>query len=587
MYAGTACAEAHQSLESTSTNASNDSSQPDMNQANGMSAIALESAPPGEVHCADAELAPILGHRGHNSWVQSDAATLVANTGTSLFGLPSENAPNNRTILAATCNSGVRNDARLAIEPLAIDEVLREAEPYNVQYSLVDPSYTDGGGVNAGDDAGSMCVPDNEDDIDVTGDQNSEEDFDDFDSVVQMPEEDSQMLMRRSSRTRSTSKRGFTATWIDKDDSGNYDPKANRQRRKAKRARKGALGRSRSKARSEEAKDVEAARTLQVAERSIITHESNFDNSLATLTLTSEEGIESLSLSVPQATQESKQWRRSQREAETPRRHLQGSMGSVNLPLDFKNTPMPRSSTVRRSTHTEHDQSLQTVAFVPSCYPDKQNHAPTGVERTIVTSFSHPMGFNCDDEEPRRPCHFCIQPGLQILGFGKKETSIIDFDDSTGFVEVAGGHRQNFIEPTRLCIQCTTARLSITMCEAHTMTPIPQPKYTAVHQEWLLRKLYEEILEEGDIDAFCSLCTSIATMECSAAQEESQDGCGLKLCDRCSVLLVGQHEGDLAEMLVRSVKTPSRTHGIDFRADVELLMRGGSLMRYLAHLSRQ
>lgn len=222
---------------------------------------------------------------------------------------------------------------------------------------------------------------------------------------------------------------------------------------------------------------------------------------------------------------------------------------------------------------------------VPSCDGGCSVGGPQGTERTIITSFSHPISFNCDDEKPYKECHLCAHPALRIVGFGKKRASVIDFDDSSGFVEFSGGHRADHVEPTTLCTECTTSRMAVLMCGTHQMTSIPDTKYTSQDEEMALNDLLDGKLESVDIGAFCSICPSLATLQCSARQEDGPNGCGLKLCDRCTAALVGGYDGNLGKMMAREMAADVDGEGFGFRADADFLRPDGVLVRYLKQLN--
>ncbi|CZT17258.1 uncharacterized protein RCC_03091 [Ramularia collo-cygni] len=220
------------------------------------------------------------------------------------------------------------------------------------------------------------------------------------------------------------------------------------------------------------------------------------------------------------------------------------------------------------------------------CNKERHIDGPRRTVRTITTSFSHPMSFNCDDETSSKPCHLCEQPALRFVGFGKVEASVIDYDDNSGFVEIDGGHRSTFVEPTALCTGCTTAGLSIIMCNMHQISPIPNINYTTQAEEKALSDVLEGNLKETDLGAFCSICPGLATLQCTADQEDGPTGCGLKLCGRCTATLVGRYDGSLGDMLAHETGVATEDDPLGFRADVELLKTDGVLMRYLMCLSK-
>lgn len=98
-----------------------------------------------------------------------------------------------------------------------------------------------------------------------------------------------------------------------------------------------------------------------------------------------------------------------------------------------------------------------------------------GTPRTITTSFSHPIKFNSDG---RDPCMFCLDDVFPIFGMGSKEVEVIEWHDGRGLEEIKGGHRGEGVESTRMCLTCTTDRLSIVLCAKHELRPL-EGEYTS------------------------------------------------------------------------------------------------------------
>lgn len=87
-----------------------------------------------------------------------------------------------------------------------------------------------------------------------------------------------------------------------------------------------------------------------------------------------------------------------------------------------------------------------------------------GTMQTICTKFAHPIQFNFEGSEP---CHFCSDIRFAMFGLGAKEVEVVVWNDGRGLEEISGGHRGEGIESTRMCVACTTQRLSVVMCVKH------------------------------------------------------------------------------------------------------------------------
>ncbi|KXT12765.1 hypothetical protein AC579_669 [Pseudocercospora musae] len=218
---------------------------------------------------------------------------------------------------------------------------------------------------------------------------------------------------------------------------------------------------------------------------------------------------------------------------------------------------------------------------------------------TILTSFSHPFIFNCDDDSQRLrssttpkdegdSCHFCTEPSLPFFGLGQIETQVIDYPDSPGFVEMGAGYRSRGIENTRLCVVCTLRRMCVVMCDKHTMRPIADlAAFSLTSQEAAEEELLEGKLTSDDAEQFCSVCTRLATHECAAETGEETPGCGLRLCQTCSVTLERKHHGSLKSMLERNSVQDTGAQQSLVRADCELLREDGALFKHLRHTITQ
>ncbi|GAB1736134.1 hypothetical protein NU219Hw_g6184t1 [Hortaea werneckii] len=211
-------------------------------------------------------------------------------------------------------------------------------------------------------------------------------------------------------------------------------------------------------------------------------------------------------------------------------------------------------------------------------------HSSQGATKKIVSTFSHPIQFNAEDVSGSTPCSFCERTSFQIIGLEAKQYDVVDLQDGRGFDEVGGGHREDGVEPTRVCTACTMRRLLIIMCEKHQMRLISGLSPETLDVEGAINSLFSGALRQQD--RWCSVCPSLASYECKAASSvdlvgHECQGCGLSLCETCMLSLADQHKGDMQQMLSVLKDEPSEERPLGLRADWNLLKQDGLLMRYV------
>ncbi|KAK3709356.1 hypothetical protein LTR37_010917 [Vermiconidia calcicola] len=198
---------------------------------------------------------------------------------------------------------------------------------------------------------------------------------------------------------------------------------------------------------------------------------------------------------------------------------------------------------------------------------------------SIITKFCHPIAFNHEDNiGDQEPCHFCAEAAYPIFGLGTKEVQVIEAEDGKGFEEISGGHQDDGVENTKICSLCTLARLQIVMCEQHEMKPIAGKERDLLDMNTALTELLS-----GSPKAdrkWCSICPSLAQYECCTPSNGCQ-GCGLLLCEICTVALAGLYDGDLQNMLPELKDEPTKEKMFGLRADYELLRQDGLLMKFI------
>ncbi|RMZ29689.1 hypothetical protein D0859_06217 [Hortaea werneckii] len=214
---------------------------------------------------------------------------------------------------------------------------------------------------------------------------------------------------------------------------------------------------------------------------------------------------------------------------------------------------------------------------------EDSRNTSSGATKTIVSRFSHPIQFNAEDATGSMSCSFCEHTSFQIIGLEAEEYDVIEWRDGRGYDEIGGGHRDDGVEPTRVCTACTMRRLLIIMCESHKMRLMPGLNPETMDVEGAISSLFSGELRQQD--RWCSVCPSLASYECEAASSVDLlghvcQGCGLSLCETC-MNLADKHRGDLQQMLSVLKDEPSDERPLGLRADWSLLKQDGLLMRYV------
>lgn len=353
----------HQVLESSPANVSNDSSQPDMTDMFDMASPTWDNPFPGAVDHTDIDavvedLAQVLGGRsemsvsyGHLVDGPQDRVDVTYETlqsgmflPVSIFGGSSDNASDGKADFTSPGDTVGHKTGSVA-QDVARGYTPMELEQCDTTYTPALPGHACSADDSPGDDAHGACEGTANSDDDVVAPDDLEEGVDDLDYIFQTLEDgdlDGQGLTKRKLRPKDTNtKRKFTSTWIDKDDSGNYDPKGERKLRKVKRARKNAFSCRQSRAASEASDDDEGSQSGMLIDQNASDECPGTNELMVVLSFTSEEGIEAFqnqlaSLVAQKATQRRSRKTRKRREA------VARQQGPIVVPNDFKNKPIAR-----------------------------------------------------------------------------------------------------------------------------------------------------------------------------------------------------------------------------------------------------
>ncbi|KAK5175200.1 uncharacterized protein LTR77_000337 [Saxophila tyrrhenica] len=241
----------------------------------------------------------------------------------------------------------------------------------------------------------------------------------------------------------------------------------------------------------------------------------------------------------------------------------------------------PSSSKRKRVAAEESDSAVDVQSSTPKTIvrpaPLGPGTAAHGITKTITTKLCHPIKFNhVDGAGGSKPCHFCDEPSLAILGLGAKEVEVIEWQDGRGLEEVQGGHAGDRVDNTRICPSCTVERMSTIVCREHKLALLPEAT-----DVYATNTALAELLS-GDCQAstkWCSICPSLAEYQCATVSDGCR--CGLRLCANDMTLLVGMYDGDLQKMLAEIKDEPSEARIFGLKADYELLKHDGLLMKYV------
>ncbi|KAI7199341.1 hypothetical protein KC316_g3330 [Hortaea werneckii] len=392
---------------------------------------------------------------------------------------------------------------------------------------------------------------------------------------------DERQIQKRKLRPQ-TSRAGFMSTWIDHDETGNYDPNEELRQRRAR------IWRRRPRTHSEE--DEHVSPGSKEDENTIKTALLSVANSLEVkLHFASNAGKSAFRDHVKRSSaaprQEPQDFARGKRLRDCGRdRFTHQDAGKAN-----NDSVTMRQQTVK--PHTAAAARKRKAGTKPadenSAVKQQKNSAtgnPHGATKRIVSRFSHPIQFNAEDANGSTPCSFCEHTSFQIIGLEAKEHDVIEWQDGRGYNEIGGGHREDGVEPTRVCTACTMRRLLIIMCEKHQMRLIPGLSPETMDVEGAINSLFSGALRQQD--RWCSVCPSLASYECKATSSvdllgHECQGCGLSLCETCMLNPADRYKGDLQQMLSVLKDEPSHERPLGLRADWNLLKQDGLLMRHV------
>lgn len=362
-----------QLLDSSPLNTSNDSSPPDMTEINEMSDGTWDDTLLHSGDCMNSDALvenptqASLGEYGSDPFsgldflglpddvdIMKEMAESELLAPTSIFGVPSGSAPQGTSNYDFTSGPPGSENVGFSSESLAHDsfsgafeQSIADYIPRSIDHG--DPTLDFNKDENDdiaprlnGDDDGEQDV--DRQNVDEDGDEdmaeNEEDACDDFDPTPQDIDDDDLETIKWDLRPQAGVKRGFTSTWRDQDESGDFDPDEERRLKAAKRARRTAASRRRVEAGNEGTSEGVTDESEEAVTEAASDEQSSIPTeSLVKLVFTSDECIEAFGdvVSIHAAR------RSTQRRSRTVQKQSQtGRLKQVNLGTDFKNKPSAR-----------------------------------------------------------------------------------------------------------------------------------------------------------------------------------------------------------------------------------------------------
>jgi len=254
---------------------------------------------------------------------------------------------------------------------------------------------------------------------------------------------------------------------------------------------------------------------------------------------------------------------------EPPADTLEPEQGDAKMFVSVKATPV-------------HDQTATRATKGSSAPREDSPEVVCGTIKTVRTKLCHPVRFDHVGftDEGSNPCHFCDRAAYSIIGLPDQIIQVVEWDDGRGWEEVSSGHRDEGIEATQVCPDCTMSRMKIMVCDEHALRRIEGVN----NKEQDLLEAMDRLVEEGERGTWCSVCCNLPVWKCCLEQQiEGGEGCGLLLCEPCFEDLE-RCDGSFEAMLQQLGDKPKDERRIlGLRADYELLKQDGLLTGYLRY----
>ena len=182
-----------------------------------------------------------------------------------------------------------------------------------------------------------------------------------------------------------------------------------------------------------------------------------------------------------------------------------------------------------------------------------------------TTRLAQPLFFNHIPTENVQ-CNWCLDLCYGIIGL--QTHTVDDRGKSPGY------------SPSYMCSECTLMRLKILACESHELLPLDGIDPETFDQGQVLDVMMDGKAAEAPWE-WCDICPQAALWGCGkkGTEEEGEgeeEGCGLRLCEECAMLLL-EHGGEMEDVVYGRMGEDA----FGVRADAELLLPTGGLMKSL------
>ncbi|KAH8811597.1 hypothetical protein F5884DRAFT_281954 [Xylogone sp. PMI_703] len=366
--------------------------------------------------------------------------------------------------------------------------------------------------------------------------------------------------------------RGACTGWIDDDDSGNYDPKSEREQQKAKQnfnlgiVKPNGNDRNHSLSLSKELSSATGSSSPQTED------ELSDGSDLETSHSKPNSRKKKPSLIQKPTSKNNKNKSKKKKTVKTKQHSSRVPFSGIGPHPEWESLKGKIPPTSRTTGKTKQSSNKSRKS---------QNTTSSRVKR-IKTAFCHPITFNhIPDSSNKHPCSWCDSPFFGLSGHGVVEVEVLapSAGSGSGYEEISGGHVQNGRPNSKMCVLCTFSRLRIIMCGGHQIGPIPgmDPRR---YDHRLLQESIEALKRsagknsDGGVEAYgdsgdedkgqfamrtkwCSVCPAPAFYQCCTKQQfnefgeptattsnsnskndsdknlESTKGCGLLLCEVC------------------------------------------------------
>ncbi|KAL2219673.1 hypothetical protein M432DRAFT_639248 [Thermoascus aurantiacus ATCC 26904] len=248
----------------------------------------------------------------------------------------------------------------------------------------------------------------------------------------------------------------------------------------------------------------------------------------------------------------------------------------LSKPWKPRNSSAPEPQ--QPSSHEPSTASTETNSLTHQ-QQEKLEKSRSGIVRIITTSFAHPINFAYEQppDDNSKPCHFCNDFTYGMLGLGEVKVEVIDYRDGSNYVKIEGGHVGTGHEPTRMCVTCALERVHIVQCRGHTVAPLDGYDPSTFDYDAAFASLEPPALGRRPSWSIRGACCEVDKFQ-EPVSPSSPDavGCGLLLCANCARLM-NIFQCDIGKVIAQNRRQDQQDW---VRADAIYLLPGNDLYRF-------